>query len=231
MLLSVIELDPITATRSMTSDEIEATLIPDFERAFGEQQAVKVELKATPLDGLHSDYHPRTKIRAYDSIFTFRADVHIKNPYDESVDAAVFSCFFNASLNFRIDKKFKIFMQADDLDMTILELNKNFKTSANMGNLNDRLHLIEPLIISYLNFELDKGFQIPMPTDIVKCLKEPRVREYDGYLFIDADPDFTDCFEVTEAKFEKTSKRMLQQAPDGASVIQSKIEEIKLQNN
>lgn len=89
MGLSIIQDDMLHSTRSMTSDEIEATLIPDFERAFGEQESVKVVLKSTPI---HDDYRPHLKISAYDSILTFRADIHIKNPYDESVDAAVFSC-------------------------------------------------------------------------------------------------------------------------------------------
>jgi len=73
----------------LTSDEIEAIIISDFETAFGDKDDVLIKLKATPLDGLHPNYHPRAKISRWDSILTVRADIHVMNPYDPTLDAAI----------------------------------------------------------------------------------------------------------------------------------------------
>ena len=56
---TIIENDFFHYERNMTSDEIESTIISDFETAFGDQDKVLIKLKATPLDGLHPNYHPR----------------------------------------------------------------------------------------------------------------------------------------------------------------------------
>ena len=46
-------------------------------------------IKATPIDTLHPKYHPKAEIKSKESIYSFSVDIHIMNPYDDTVDAMV----------------------------------------------------------------------------------------------------------------------------------------------
>jgi len=43
-------------------------------------------------------------------------------------------------------------------------------------------------MIAFVNKALDDGFQLPMPKNEARIVKQPRIRMFDKYLFIDAQP-------------------------------------------
>lgn len=88
ILRSAVELNVLKIDKNFTSDEVQS-IIADFEVPFGEQDDVKVVFRATPLENLHSRYHPVVEINKDEVYFKFRGDIHIKNPYDISIDAMV----------------------------------------------------------------------------------------------------------------------------------------------
>ena len=88
ILRSLIELDYIEYERVLSSDEI-TSIIEDFEEPFGNHGEVKMIIKATPIDGLHPNYHPKAIINKKESIYSFSVDIHIMNPFDDTVDAMV----------------------------------------------------------------------------------------------------------------------------------------------
>ena len=57
--------------------------------------------------------------------------------------------------------------------------------------MNGRISWIRPIAVGALNSRLDKGFSLPIPQNITQYLKNPRVRTFDKFLFVDAEPDFT----------------------------------------
>jgi hypothetical protein len=48
-------------------------------------------MKASPIDELNG-YKPSVSIDIYATIFQFRGDVHIMNPFDSSIDSIVIQC-------------------------------------------------------------------------------------------------------------------------------------------
>lgn len=88
LLKSVVEENILEIEKNLTSDDIQS-IIADFETPFGEQDDVKVVFRATPLENLHERYHPLVEINEDEVYFKFRGDIHIKNPYDNSIDAMV----------------------------------------------------------------------------------------------------------------------------------------------
>lgn len=62
-------------------------LIDDFDESFGEIERTKMMIKATPLETIHTRYHPRVTITPEESIYEFSIDIHIMNPNDDKVDA------------------------------------------------------------------------------------------------------------------------------------------------
>lgn len=88
IIKSVIELDYVQYEKYLSSDEI-TSIIEDFEQPFGDQDQVKMVIKATPIDQLHPMYHPKAEINTRESIYQFSVDIHIMNPFDESMDAMV----------------------------------------------------------------------------------------------------------------------------------------------
>jgi hypothetical protein len=87
-LRTMIDLDYIYFEKILTSDEINS-IIEDFENPFGDQEEVKVIMKATPIDTLHPMYHPNAVVNAEESVYSFSVDIHIMNPFDDTVDAMI----------------------------------------------------------------------------------------------------------------------------------------------
>lgn len=52
--------------------------------------------------------------------------------------------------------------------------------------MNGRVGVVHAFMIAFVNKALDDGFQLPMPQDNARIVKQPRIRMFDKYLFIDA---------------------------------------------
>ena len=46
--------------------------------------------------------------------------MHVMNPYENTVDAIVFSCHLKANLNFRVGDDLSLYMHTEDLDANIV---------------------------------------------------------------------------------------------------------------
>ena len=66
-----------------------------------------------------------------------------------------------------------------------------FKTGSTLKKLNDKLKLVELIAIGYINSLFVNGIDLPIPEKVTGFLNDPRARHFDGYLFLDAEPDFT----------------------------------------
>jgi hypothetical protein len=189
IIKSVIELDYIQYEKYLTSDEI-SSIVEDFEAPFGDQEKVKMVMKATPIDQLHPKYHPKAEINTRESIYQFSVDIHLMNPFDETVDAMVLQMQLKAFISYTIDENFKLYSEAKEIEAEFTKIDAYFKTRTTEKNLNDRLQFIRPFAIGYLNSILDEGIEIPIPEDYKEYIKDPRVRHFEHFLFIDAEFDY-----------------------------------------
>ena len=87
------------------------------------------------------------------------------NPFDNTMDAIVFSCHLKANLNFRVGDDLSLYMHADDLDANIVEMSSYFKTKASKDKINGKMNIIKTFVIGYLNLVFEKGFKIPIPNN------------------------------------------------------------------
>ena len=86
ILSSFIELQQIEKSEYLSTEVIE-TVIHDFKEIFGDHEKVRIDIIPTPMTSLHPRYRPRVYLTKDWSELTFMADIHIKNPFDEEVDA------------------------------------------------------------------------------------------------------------------------------------------------
>ena len=171
---------------TITSDQVEG-VIDDFFDPFGEQEEVLLIFQATPT----TKFKPKVTIDPYQTSFAFQADIHIMNPFDKTVDAMVLTCQFTASMIFEIDNNFTLSGRAEDVQIEFVNIDAYFKTAINAHKLNGRLGVLQPIILAYINSVMNKGIQIPIPQNIMDYIKQPRIRTFENYLFIDAQPDFS----------------------------------------
>lgn len=97
---------------------------------------MKIDVQPTPIDKLHPEYHPKIVLNKDMSVFTFMADVHIKNPFDSSVDALLLECQFTADLDFRIGDDFTLYMESDNIDVKFMDIEPYFYTRVSKHKLN-----------------------------------------------------------------------------------------------
>ena len=101
--------------------------------------------------------------------------MHVMNPFDNTMDAIVFSCHLKANLNFRVGDDLTLYMHADDLEANIVDMSSFFKTSVSKDKINDKMNLIKSFVIGFLNWVFEKGFKIPVPNNYSNCVKDPKV--------------------------------------------------------
>lgn len=87
---------------------------------------------------------------------------------------------------FEIDNNFTLSGRAEDVQIEFVNIDAYFKTAINAHKLNGRLGVLQPIILAYINSVMNKGIQIPIPQNIMDYIKQPRIRTFENYLFIDA---------------------------------------------
>ena len=91
--------------------------------------------------------------------------MHVMNPYDSTVDALIFHCHLKANLNFRVGDDLSLYMRTDELEANIVDMSAFFNTSTSKEKLNGRMNFINPFVIGFVNWVLEKGFKIPIPNN------------------------------------------------------------------
>ncbi len=79
-----------------------------------------IKIKQTPIENKNQNQYPKISLKSEDSTLEFNLDMHVMNPFDNSIDAIVFSCHLKANLNFRVGDDLSLYMHADDLDANIV---------------------------------------------------------------------------------------------------------------
>ncbi len=87
------------------------------------------------------------------------------NPFENTVDAIVFSCHLKANLNFRVGDDISLYMHTEDLEANIVKISSYFKTKITKEKINDKMNIIKTFVIGYLNLVFEKGFKIPIPNN------------------------------------------------------------------
>jgi hypothetical protein len=129
------------------------------------------------LTSSSESYNPVVKIQPDKTVFKFQVEIHIMNPFDSSIDAIVMKCVISSYLSFSIGSSdFKLYAEADEIDMEFTEIDSYYKTHLNKNRLNDRISFIKPFAVGYINKMLMDGFAIPIPPDIKKNIKNPDIR-------------------------------------------------------
>jgi hypothetical protein len=123
LINSLAELDWCNYTLSVTSDNIEA-IISEFEQAFGDHQNCVLYMKA--YNG--SKYKPSIRIKEDDSFIELYLEIHIKNPLEPSIDAAVIVAKASASIVFTVGKDFKVHGEIDSMNLKAVQFEPYFKT-------------------------------------------------------------------------------------------------------
>lgn len=89
-------------------------------------------------------------------------------------------------MKFEINDDFLVTGSAEDVQTTFVKIDSYFKTSLTETKMNGRLNVVHAFIIAGINKVLDTGIKIPTPSNIDMFIKQPRIRMFDKYLFIDA---------------------------------------------
>ena len=83
----------------------------------------------------------------------------------------------NTGIDFSINDDLMITGQIDNLKLTIADFYPYFNTPTTSQAINQKLHLMVPLLQSYLNNLLDKGLKLPIPDNLTKYVKNEIILE------------------------------------------------------
>ena len=195
ILKSVIDLHYLKYNTTVTSDAIQS-IISDFEKPFGDQKQLELfsdvrQVMVKMLTAKSENFMPNVKISNDETTFAFEVEIHIMNPFDNSVDAIVMKCVITTKLVFHIgttSEKYSLFAEADDLEMEFTEIDAYFKTRLTKDSLNDRISFIKPFAVGYINKMLNDGIGIPIPPNLQKLIKNPQIKALNHFLKIDFEP-------------------------------------------
>jgi hypothetical protein len=95
------------------------------------------------------------------------------------------------NVSFDVSNNFVLSGDIHQLKLNVIDFYPYFKTSTTMQNMNSKLTLLTPLIESYANNLLDKGWTLPIPKNITNFILREKVVPRAGYLLIDGDVDFS----------------------------------------
>ena len=84
-------------------------------------------------------------------------------------------------------------MESDNIEVNFMDIEPFFKTKVNKDKLNKGIKFMSPLFISYLNQVFDDGLKLPIRRTFTQCVSEPRILVFDGYILVEAEPDFKNC--------------------------------------
>ncbi len=126
------------------------------------------------------------------SLIEFYIDIHIKNPIDPTIDAALVIAKALTNVSFSVTNDFVLSGYIHEIELNVIEFYPYFKTSTTISNMNSKLSILLPIMESYANSVLDKGWKLPIPQNITKFILREKVEPRDGYLIIDGDVDFQD---------------------------------------
>lgn len=158
---------------------------------------------------------PEVKINTDSMKFTFWVDIHIMNPFDNSIDAIVMKAKFTPSFQVSVRKDLKMYLECDEMEMEFTELNAFFKTNVNKDSLSIRIGYLKPFVVAYINSMLMDGIQIPIPDNYKTMIKNPKVVLNKSYIKIEFEPDFTNA--------NKTLSLMVQAPKFDASKDETKV--------
>lgn len=108
------------------------------------------------------------------------------NPFDNDTVAMILTAEIDASMYFKINDDFVITGHADEVKTNFTKIESFFKTKLTEDKMNGRVDVVHAFMIAYANKALDDGFKLPTPESITQFVKQPRIRMFDKYLFIDA---------------------------------------------
>ena len=70
--------------------------------------------------------------------------------------------------------------------------------------MNYAIQFLSPFIISYINKIFASGLKLPIRHAFTQCVSRPEIRLYEGYVLIEAEPDFINCdFRALDADVEQ----------------------------
>ena len=134
ILLTAVELDILQyENNDQTSDSVESVLV-GFENAFGAQPNISLVAKASTQN--FTKYQPNIKISRAGSLLEFYVDLHIKNPLEPSMDAALLTAKAVTNISFFVNNNFELSGVIHELTFNVVEFLPYFKTSTTMININ-----------------------------------------------------------------------------------------------
>jgi hypothetical protein len=135
-------------------------------------------------------YVPSIKVSQGGSLLEFYVDIHVRNPIDKSIDAALITAQALTNVSFFVNDNFELTGDIHELQLKVVEFYPYYKTATTIENMNLKLNLLVPLMESYANSLLDQGWKLPLPQNITRYILREKVLPKDGYLLIDGDADF-----------------------------------------
>lgn len=108
-------------------------------------------------------YSPNIKISSGGSVAEIFIDIHIMNPFDKTIDAALITAKIVTNVSFSVNENFQLTGEINNLDIQALEFEPYFKTPSSKFGLNTKLMFGKNIIESYANGFLDKGYKLPLP--------------------------------------------------------------------
>lgn len=104
-LFTGVELGLLEYTNSEQSSKSIEAVISDFERAYGEINNVTIVVKANPN---LVKYAPNIKISSGGSVVEFFIDIHVMNPFNTTIDAALITAKIVTNISFSVNADFEL---------------------------------------------------------------------------------------------------------------------------
>lgn len=204
VLFTAVELNVLNYTNTEQTSATLQVILSDFERAYGEVANVTIVAQAHPD---MTKYAPSIKISPGGSSLDFYVDIHVRNPYDTTIDAALITAKIVTNISFSVNSDFELSGAINNFDLSVIDFEPYFKTPTTKLGINTKLFFGKNIIESYINGFLDDGYKLPLPQNITKFIKNQEVVCKEGYLLVDGDAEFTD--KKPEEPAQVLSRRML----------------------
>jgi hypothetical protein len=169
MLLTAVDLDVIKFENSDQNSESIDAILSDFETTYGVFPNVTIVAEASTFN--LQRYKPNIKINKQGSLIEFYIDLHIKNPIEPSIDAALFVTKAILNISFTVTDNFMLYGTINDLSLAVVDYRPYFKSSTTRENINSKISFLLPAMEAFANNKLDNGYKIPMPDNVAKYIK------------------------------------------------------------
>ena len=129
-----------------------------------------------------------TKKKESNNVLDGLIDIYIQNPNNSAEDSVYIQLVYEVTVHIDIREDYRLTGEVKKLRTGIKDYKAYFQTNTVSKELSQRLNLLDPILISYMNKKLEEGLELPLPSWLTTLTTKPRFKQYEGYYLFDAEP-------------------------------------------